>query len=199
MATNLNDFEMLVELENGDLFSHDTVYHKESTFGYYNRHKSSLHKTQSNHTMIQSELECIALAENVAYVVEDDSDGPFYIIELAELCTSRFKKLGGAVPGRIHTPRFQERILSQIPLMKGHKAEKKLSIACEADNGKAAARELHRSSDHDACNITETTTNLREKIFDLQQSFHGEFPVEFCFPNVVIIYWHVVVWSFCQT
>ena len=67
--------------------------------------------------MSQSELEGISLAETV---VEDDSDGPFYIIELAELYTSRLKGLGGAVPGRIHTPLFQERILSQIPWLKGH-------------------------------------------------------------------------------
>ena len=105
MPTNLIDFEMLIELANGDLFSHDTVYHKECIFRYYKRHTSSLHKTHSNHTMSQSQLGCIALAEPVAYVVEDDRDGPFYIIELAELCTSRLKELSGAVPGRIHTPR----------------------------------------------------------------------------------------------
>ena len=47
--------------------------------------------------------------------------------------------------------------------MKGHKADNKLYMACEANNGKAAARELHRSS-HDACKMAETTTNLREQI-----------------------------------
>ena len=46
-------------------------------FRYYNRHKASLRKTHSNHTMSQSELECIALIGTVAFVVEDDSDGPF--------------------------------------------------------------------------------------------------------------------------
>ena len=51
--------------------------------------------------------------------------------------------------------------------MKGHNADNKLYIACEAAIGKVAAREVHRSSDHDACNMAETATNLREKIFDL--------------------------------
>ena len=50
--------------------------------------------------------------------------------------------------------------------MKGHKADKKLYITCEAANGKADALELHRSSD-DACNMAETATNLREKMFNL--------------------------------
>ena len=143
-------------------------------FRYYNRHKSSPRKTHSKHTISQSELEGIALAETVLYVVEDDSDGPFYIIELAELYTNRLKKLGGAVPGKIHTPRFQERILSQIPWVNGHKVDKKLYIACEAATGQVAARELHRSSDHDVCNMAETATNLREQIFDSQESFDGE-------------------------
>ena len=119
-------------------------------------------KKHSNHTMSQSELEGISLAENVACVVEDDSDGPFYIIELAELYTSRPNGLGGAVPGRIHTPLFQERILSQRPWLKGHWADKKLYIACEAAIGKTTARKLHRNSDHDVCDMAETATNLRE-------------------------------------
>ena len=40
-------------------------------------------------------LEGIALAETVAYVIEDDSDGQFYTKDLAELYKTRFKELGG--------------------------------------------------------------------------------------------------------
>ena len=40
-------------------------------------------------------LEGIALAEIVAYVIEDDSDGPFYTKDLAELYKTRLKELGG--------------------------------------------------------------------------------------------------------
>ena len=40
-------------------------------------------------------LEGIPLAETVAYVVEDDSDGPFYTKDLAELYKTRLKELGG--------------------------------------------------------------------------------------------------------
>ena len=40
-------------------------------------------------------LEGIALAETVAYVIEDYSDGPFYIKDLAQLYITRLKELGG--------------------------------------------------------------------------------------------------------
>ena len=128
-ATNLDDFDMLGKLANGDLFAHDAVYHKECMTRCYTRHRSRLHKKRSEGKISQSELEGIALAETVAYVTESDSDGPFYIVELAELYKTRLKELGGIVPDRVHTPRFQERILLQIPWMKGLKADKKLYIA----------------------------------------------------------------------
>ena len=40
-------------------------------------------------------LEVIALAERVAYVIEDDSDGPFYTKDLADWYKTRLKELGG--------------------------------------------------------------------------------------------------------
>ena len=88
---------------------------------------------------------------------------------------TRLKELGGVVPDRIHTPRSQERILSQIPWMRGQKAGKKLYIACDTEIGKAAARELHQSPDQDARNMACTAIHLREHIFDLQQKFDREF------------------------
>ena len=166
-ATNLEDFDMLGKLASGDLFAQDAVYHKECMTKYYTRHRSRLRKRRSEGKVSQSELEGIALAETVAYVIEDDSDGPFYTKELAELYKARLKEMGGIVPDRIHTSRFQERILSQIPWMSGQKADKKLYIACEAAIGKAAARELNQSPDQNACNMARTAIHLREQIFDL--------------------------------
>ncbi len=176
-ATNLDDFNMLGELANGDLFAHDTVYHKECMTKYYTRHRSCLRKKHSEGKISQSEIEGIALAETVAYVTESDSDSPFYISELAELYKTKLDELGGTVPIRIHTPRFQERILSQIPWMKGLKAhDKKLYIACENAIGKVAAQELHQSPDQNACNMARTAIHLREHIFDSKQKFDGKFP-----------------------
>ena len=40
-------------------------------------------------------LEGIALAETVAYVIEDDSNGPFYTNDVAELYKTRLKELSG--------------------------------------------------------------------------------------------------------
>ena len=37
----------------------------------------------------------------MAYVIEDDSDGSFYTIVLAEVYKTRLKELGGVVPDRI--------------------------------------------------------------------------------------------------
>ena len=60
--------------------------------------------------------------------------------------------------------------------MRCQKAGKKLyTIVCDTAIGKAAARELHRSPDQDACNMARTAVHLREHIFDLQQKFDGEF------------------------
>ena len=39
-------------------------------------------------------VESIALAETVAYLIEDDSDGPFYTKDLVELYKTRLKELG---------------------------------------------------------------------------------------------------------
>ena len=58
---------------------------------YYTRHRSCLRKKCSEEKISQSELEGIALAETVAYVTESDSDGPFYIVELAELYQTRLR------------------------------------------------------------------------------------------------------------
>jgi len=110
-ATNLDDFNMLGELANGDLFAHDTVYNKECMTKYYTWHRSCLRKKHSEGKIGQSELDGIALAETVAYVTESDSDGPFYISELAELYKTRLDELGSIVQIRTHTPRFQEHIL----------------------------------------------------------------------------------------
>ena len=43
----------------------------------------------------------------MAHVIEDDSDGPFYTIVLAELYKTRLKELGGVVPDKIRIPRSQ--------------------------------------------------------------------------------------------
>ena len=67
-ATNLDDFDMLGKLANGDHFAHDAVYHKECMTRYYTRHRSCLRKKRSEGKVSQSELEGIALAERVAYV-----------------------------------------------------------------------------------------------------------------------------------
>ncbi len=174
-ATNLEDFDMLGKLSSGDLFAQDTVYHKECMTKYYTRHRACLRQRHSKGKVSQSELEGIAFAETVAYVIEDDSDGPFYVTELADLYAARLKDLGGTVSERIHTTRFQKRILSEIPWMSGQKVGKKLYIACEAAIGKAAARELDQSSDQNACNLARTAILLREQIFDYQQNFSGEF------------------------
>ena len=166
---------MLAKLPQGDLFANDAVYHKDCMSRYYNLHTSCLRKKRDDGRVNQSELEGIALAETVAYVVDDDSDGPFYIAELGELYKERLKQLGGIVPDRIHTPRFQERILSQIPWMRGQKDGNKLYIACEVTIGKAVVRDLHRSADQDACNMALTATLLREHILNSQPRFDGEF------------------------
>ena len=39
-------------------------------------------------------VESIALAETVAYVIEDDSNGPFYTKHLVELYKTRLMELG---------------------------------------------------------------------------------------------------------
>jgi len=83
---------------------------------YYTCHRSCLYNKCSEGKFSQSELEGIALAETV---IEDDSDGPYYITELADLYTARLSELGSMVPNRIHTTQFQEHILSQIPWMSG--------------------------------------------------------------------------------
>ena len=82
-ATNLEDFDMLGKLASGDLFAQDAVYHKECMTKYYTHHRSRLRKKRTEGKISQSELEGIALAETVAYVIEDDSDGLFYTIEPA--------------------------------------------------------------------------------------------------------------------
>ena len=56
------------------LFAKDAVYHKECMTKYYTRHRSRLRKKHSEGKTSQSELEGIALAETVAYVIEDESD-----------------------------------------------------------------------------------------------------------------------------
>ena len=78
-ATDLEDFDMLGKLTSGDLFAQDAVYHKECMTKYYTRHRSCLCNQHNEGKVSQSELEGIALAETVAYVIEDDSDGPYYI------------------------------------------------------------------------------------------------------------------------
>ena len=83
-ATNLEDFDMLRKLASGDLFAQDAVYHKECMTKYYTHHRSRLRNNRTEGKISQSDLEGIALAETVAYVIEDDSDGPFYTIELAD-------------------------------------------------------------------------------------------------------------------
>ena len=113
-----------------------------------------------------------------------------FISQLAELCTTRLKELGGIIPDRVHTPHLQERILSQIPWMKGLKAGKKLYIACEAAVEKTAARELHQNPDQDLCDMVRTAIHLREHIFDLQQRFDGEFAGNMQKKSVPPIYCH---------
>jgi len=71
---------MLGKRTSGDLFAQDAVYHKECMTKYYTRHRSCLRNRHNEGKASQSELEGIALAETVAYVIEDDSDGPYYII-----------------------------------------------------------------------------------------------------------------------
>ena len=77
MATNLEDFDMLGKLASGDLFAQDAVYHKECMTKYYTRHRSCLCNRRNEGKVSPSELEGIALAETVAYVVDDDSDDPY--------------------------------------------------------------------------------------------------------------------------
>ena len=181
-ATDLEDFVMLTR---GDLFAQDLVYHKECMKKYYTRHRSCL---RNKHTEGKVTLEGIALAETVAYVIEDDNDGSYYIIELADLYTARLGELGGVVPGRIHTTHFKEHILSQIPWMSGQKADRKLYIACESAIGKAATRELNQTPDENACNMARTAIHLREQIFDkgltvnLQTMCRRSQFLQFCYP-----------------
>ena len=73
----------------------DAVYHKEFMTKYYTHHRSHLRKKQSEGNTSQSELEGFAVAETVAYVIEEESDSAFYKIELAELYKTRLKELGG--------------------------------------------------------------------------------------------------------
>lgn len=113
-AANLHDFGILAKLTNGTLFVQDAVYHKTCMSRYYNRHISCLTKTHNKGKNSQYELQSIALADIVAYSIEDDSDGPFYIIDLAELYKNRLRELGGVVPEQVHTSHLQERILSQF-------------------------------------------------------------------------------------
>ena len=78
-ATNIGDLDVLGKIANGDLFADDAVYHKECMTKYYTRHRSHLRKKHSEGKTNQSKLEGIAFVETVAYVLESESDGPFYI------------------------------------------------------------------------------------------------------------------------
>ena len=44
LATDLEDFDILGKLANGDLFAQNAVYHKEWMNKYYTRHRSQLRK-----------------------------------------------------------------------------------------------------------------------------------------------------------
>jgi len=93
------------------------------------------------------------------------------------LYKARLNELGGMVPDKIHTTRFQEHILSQIPWMSGQNADRKLYIACKSTIRKAAAHVLNQTPDQNACNMAQTAIHfmIREQIFDFQQGFSGEF------------------------
>ena len=181
---------MLGKLESGDLFAQDTVYHKQCMMKYCTRHRSCLRNWLSEGKVSQSELEGTALAETVAYVVEDDTDGPCYMTELADLYTARLNELGGLVPDKIHKTLFQERILSQIPWMSGQKADRKLYIACGGAIGKAAARELNQSPDQNACNMARTAIHSGNKsltfnkglVVNLQLMYRRSLFLQFCHP-----------------
>ena len=61
LATDLEDFDMLCKLANGDLFAQDAVYHKEWMTKYYTRYMSQLRKKRSEGKTSQSELEGMPL------------------------------------------------------------------------------------------------------------------------------------------
>ena len=167
---------MLGIIANGDLFAHDAVYHKECMTKYYTCHWSHLRKKDIEGKTSQSELEGIAFAETVGYVLKSESDGPFYITELAELYTTRLNLLGGIFPDRVqHTSLSGAHSVTNTVDEGSIKAGKKLYIACEAAVGKTAARELHQNPDQNVCNMVETAIHLREHNLDLRQRFDGEF------------------------
>ena len=113
-----------------DPFAQDALYHKECMTKYYTHHWSCLCKKcmQGYDYSVSAGRKWSLL--KVSYVIEGDSDGPFFITDLSAMHRTKLMDLGGIVPDRIHTYQFQDCIMSQILWVTGLKTNENLYIAC---------------------------------------------------------------------
>ena len=179
-ALQLQDKPLLAKLSTGDMYAQDAEYHIKCLVALYNRARET--KSCDAETDVDAVNHGIAFDELVSYMEEahiDNLVAPiFKLSDLANLYSSRLEQLGTTLPGRVHSTKLKNRILTHFPGMKAHTQGRDVVLVFDEDVGAALRKACEHDADSDAVHLARAAKIVRRDIFQMKMEFNGSFPTE---------------------
>ena len=148
-AILLNDSKLIAKLSTGDLIAVEAKYHAACLVKLYNRARQ-LKKQCSDATDSSSvDLEELAFAELIGYIVEcleQEAPGVLTLSELVKFYQCKLKEVG-AESGKTNATRLRERVSEAVPDLTAHPEGREVILASRHDIGGILTEAKRRDSD----------------------------------------------------
>ena len=123
-----------------------------------------------------------AFAELVSYMEEtrvDNLVAPiFKFSDLANPYSSTLEQLGTKLPGRVHSTKLKNGILSYFPDMEAHTQGREVVLVFNEDVGAALRKACEHDADSDAVYLARAATIVQRDMFQTKVEFNGSFHTE---------------------
>ena len=175
-AVLLGDDKLVAKLSGGDMPPIEAKYHPICLCKLYSR-AAYLQKSGSNinkHTVTYE----IVLLETIDFIrkeLKKSETAPVFMLgELKQMFISVYRRYTGT-DIELHSTRFKEQLLSQIPGLQAHKRGMQIVLTSDDAATEAILAALSYSGDQNGLHLVQAAKLVRQYLFDGEASFSGNF------------------------
>ena len=168
-AINLQDYDLLAKLSEGDMIVQDAMYHPLCLLTFYKKAKS-VNDHSAPIVDEEKELHGMDLAELGAFMQQErdrlGGNCVFKIANLAGLYKKRFEDPGGVLPERVHLTRLKLRLLAHIDGLTESKRSKTTYLAFDDDICDVFKTIYEKDFDEEAFVLSRAADILRKSLLE---------------------------------
>ena len=164
------------------MIAKDVMYHSKCRFALYRRSKQKSRVLNDNEKDFEKQVYGQVLAELALYMEQTANEEKRYIFKLADLadlanlCKTRVRELGGYTPNRIHTTKLTQRLMLHIENLKEFQESNNRCYLTSDDNVETVRKTFYeRKYNDEAFFLSNAAKVIRLDVLLIDCNFDGNF------------------------